>query len=532
MPTSHIGRYRVLRELGRGRGAAVFQGRDPDSGKQVAIKVFFARLTGGEDFAARFEETLGALQRLEHPYLVPVLDHGLETSEDDGGEQAYYVVTQYMPGGSLAERLDGRALLLAEVVPILQRLAEALDAAHTAGLVHGGVNPDQVLFDIRNRAYLADLGLNALLRPPPATGTLPLPGMPDSLPSGTPAYLSPEQIRGQALDGRADVYALGVILYEMLTGSQPFQADSTADLLRLHLEAPVPALSASDLARLVLPPAFNHVMERALAKDRDERYPTAGLLAQAVRTTFLTAAEEPARVEAPAAPAQPEPSTAEEGTAAPAGAPAEAVPAPAEAADGAPPAAPAPAQTPAAAPEPSEPQRPTMHVVPLDSSETPAMIEVAREGEGAGRAPFPWRELGGAGIVLLLVVLVLWRWPDVRGVFVPPTATATATATDTPTATLPPTATPSDTPTPAPTATASDTATAAPTATRTGTPSRTFTPRATSTPAATGTATATTAPTQPAATVTLSAAPLPTLAGTDTPPAPSDTPEPTPTSGG
>ncbi len=536
MSVTQIGRYRVLRELGRGSGAVVYQGRDPGSGKQVAIKVFYARLTGAEDFAERFDQTLRALRTLDHPGLVPVLDYGIETGEEeDAGAVAYYVVTQYMPGGSLAERMDGRPLLLSEVVPIVQRLADGLDAVHAAGLLHGGLNPEQVLFDIRNRAYLADAALRGLLQAQPAAGAVPLPGMPPPVPAGTPAYLSPEQILGDPVDGRADVYALGVILFEMLTGRQPFQADTTEELLRKHVEAPVPVLSEAALGRLVLPAAFNHVIGRALAKHRDERYPTAGILAEAVRTTFLMPPAEP---EAPAPPPADAASEAEAATAEPAVPPLEAG-ATAEAgaeqpgelpaeipADGTPPEGSA-LEAEATEPPPAEPARPTVHPVPL-SVESDSIEEVMREPEQAARAPFPWRELGGAGIVLILVLLVLWRWSDVRAVFIPPTATATVTqtATATPSATITasPTATATRTQTSTATATATDTATETATATRTAT--------RTPTPTLTATSTSTPRPTLPPFTPTLppSATIDPALLATATETAPPPPPPPPPPS--
>jgi serine/threonine-protein kinase len=534
MSVTQIGRYRVLRELGRGSGAVVYQGRDPGSGKQVAIKVFFARLTGAEDFAERFDRTLRALRTLEHPALVPVLDYGTETG-DEAGEVAYYVVTQYMPGGTLAERMDGRPLLLSEVVPILQRLADGLDAVHGAGLLHGGLDPEQVLFDIRNRAYLADAGLRGLLQGQPAEGALPLPGMPAPLPAGTPAYLSPEQALGEAPDSRSDVYALGVILFEMLTGRQPFQADTAEELLRKHVETPVPALSEGALARLVLPPAFNHVMGRALAKRRDERYPTAGILAEAVRTTFLMPPAE--RMEATPAAAVLVPGSAPEAKAElAAAAPAEGPAGEAESMVGqpgeppaAPPGEPPPAEAEATEPAPAEPQRLTVHPVPL-SVDPAGLSEMVREPEPSARAPFPLRELAGAGIVLILVLLVLWRWSDVRAIFIAPTATATITQTAT--------ATPSVTHTTVPTASATRTKTPTATVTLTSTPSASVTRTATRTPTRTPTATSTNTPrpTLPPFTATLpptaTSSPAPSATATEAapPPAPppSDTQAPPP----
>jgi serine/threonine-protein kinase len=536
MAVTQIGRYRVLRELGRGSGAVVYQGRDPDSGKQVAIKVLFGRVTGGEGFAERFDETLRALRRLEHPYLVPVLNYGIEQDEEASDEVAYYVVSQYMPGGTLAERIDGRPLLLSEVVPILQRLAEALDAAHSAGLLHGGLNPEQVLFDIRNRAYLTDVGLRGLLRPAAVQGTLP--GMPSALPPGTPAYLSPEQILNDPLDNRADVYALGVMLFEMLTGRQPFQAETTEGLLQMHLEAPVPVLSETALARLVLPPAFNHVMERALAKNRDERYPTAGILSEAVRTTFLMApAEMPDPPSEPAAAAEVVPkleaapieAQAELETTTPEDATVEvaAVDAGAQG-EGEEPPGPQEALPAEAEPPPPPPPRP-LPILPDPEN----LTEMVREPEPAARAPLPWREWAGAGIVLLLVVLALWRWRDIRAIFISPSPTPTVTATSTPppSATVPAviTAVPTRTVVPSPTTapTASDT----PTATRT----RTRTPTRAPTLTVTATLTLTRAPTLPpfTATSTTTATNVPpTATPTDTepppPPPPSETPEPPP----
>src|SRR5258708_2274298 len=279
-----MGRARSARERGRGATATVYLARDPGSGRQVAVKILAPAFTGAPDFAERFELTLKALSALEHPYLLTPHDYGHD------GEQ-YFVVMRYLPGGTLADRMDGRPMLLAEVVPLLQRLAEALDAAHTAHLVHGDLHPADVLFDLHERAVLADLGLAQLLDPVAGPS-----------PTGTAAYMSPEQIAGQAIDGRADVYALGIVLFEMLTGRQPYSGTTPHELLQQHLTQPVPQLSAAALSHLALPLEFNQVIARALAKNRDYRYPTAGGLAEAVRTTFLMAPADSAAEAPPPAP--------------------------------------------------------------------------------------------------------------------------------------------------------------------------------------------------------------------------------------
>ncbi len=543
MAVQKIGRYRILRELGRGSAAVVYQGRDPDSGKQVAIKVFYATVIAAEGFGARFAQLLPALAALDHPYLVPLLDYGTEGGEVPDADVAYYLVQRYMPGGTLAERMDGRPMLLAEVVPILQRLAEALDAAHTAHLLHGDVNPAHVMFDLHNRAFLADLGLELLLHGTP-DGAVPLPGMPPARPTGTPAYLSPEQITGLPLDGRADVYALGVMVFEMLTGWQPYVADSTGDLLLQHLEAPVPQLSEALLSRLVLPSEFNHVLARALAKNRDARYPTAGILAEAMRAMFLMAPGElaalnerivppPQPVVMPVAPPpapMPAPATAPPPVAPPPVEPpappaAEAVPAPEPPAVEAPPAAEslsapvaeaeleaaapdadAPAVDVPPAPAPAHAHEPTVVAFSAGADEAPVVTEWEQAPDPAPRRALPgWSWVGG-GQVLLLLLWVLWRSPGVRAIVNPPTATptstATATLTPTPTITLTPTASATPTHTSTPTPTVTRTVTPRPTITRT--PTITFTPSRTPTVTVTPTFIPTFTPTQPTSTPTSS----------------------------
>ncbi|MCC7358682.1 MAG: protein kinase [Anaerolineales bacterium] len=531
MAVQKIGRYRVLRELGRGSAAIVYQGRDPDSGKQVALKVFYTTVIRAEGFAERFHALLPTVAALDHPYLVPLLDWQQEGGEAPGDEVAFYLVQRYMPGGSLAERMDGRPMLLAEVVPILQRLAEALDAAHGAGLLHGAVNPGHALFDLNNRAFLADLGLAMLLHDLPTGGALPLPGLPAGRPAGLPAYWSPEQITGLPLDGRADVYALGVMVYEMLTGRQPYVAEATGGLLLQHLEAPVPQLSEAQLARLVLPAEFNHVLARALAKNREARYTTAGILAEAMRAVFLMAPGELAALDvratppiaaplvlpgeppapAPAAvvpeapgvtppPPAPEvsaaPSVESAAPAADAGpdAPLEAeAPAPAAqptgaAVEGAPPEATPEAETSAAPPAGHPHSAPV--VVPLAPAD--AAPEVTEWTEAPEAAPPPalpgWGWVGG-GLVLLLLLWMLWRSPAVRAIVNPPTATPTATATHTPTLTATITQTPSATPTATTAPSATATVTVTPTRRPTITPSATISPTPSDTPTVTHTAT-------------------------------------------
>ncbi len=484
MSNQAIGRYRLLRDLGQGAAAHVYLARDPASGRQVAVKLLAAAYTAAPGFAAEFDRALKAVAALDHPYLVPLLDFG---QEDD----QFFVVQRYMPGGTLADRLDGRPMLLSEVLVILERLASALDAAHTAGLYHGDLNPAHVLFDINGRAFITDLGLAPLLQDA-GTATQPgLPGLPGATTAAgwdrfvTPAYMSPEQAAGEGADSRSDVYALGIILFEMLTGRQPYVALTADAVVRQHIEGPIPSLNSAALSLLVLPEEFNQVMARALSKQRDLRYPTAGVLADAMRTMFLTA------------PPVAEPAVS---------APPEAVPQPlvTPAITGEPPLPPPPAppEAPALAAAPPPPPPPTL-VAFEPSGREPA--EILRS-EPPLPPPAPSRSLlglGGIGLIIIIGLVALARWTNLGGWGLTPTPTATATPTLTATFTATPVPTATASPSPSPTATLTHTPTA--TATRTASPTRTRT----RTPTATETNTR--APTQPAFTAT--PAPTSTIPG-------------------
>jgi hypothetical protein len=177
-----------------------------------------------------------------------------------------------MPGDSLQDRLSGEPLPLEEITPILGRLAPALDYVHKFGIIHRDVKPANVFFDDERRAYLAEVGIARMAEvSQPTTGII-----------GTPAYMSPEQVirtENRKIDGRADVYALGVMLYELLTGEQPYEAESSTQQMMAHVLEPVPDVLE---ANPELPPAAQDVIDKAMAKEPDERYTTAAELAAAV----------------------------------------------------------------------------------------------------------------------------------------------------------------------------------------------------------------------------------------------------------
>jgi len=259
-----IGRYEIIRELGRGGMATVRLALDPSFGRRVAIKVLPRHMLHETEFRARFEREAMIIAALEHPYIVPVYDYG----ENDGQP---FIVMRYMPGGTLAERIAGQPMPLAEIIPIVQRLAEALDEAHSHDIVHRDLKPSNVMFDGKGNAFLSDFGIAKMLESSTmltATGVM-----------GTPAYMSPEQAMGGDLDSRSDVYSLGVILYEMLTGQQPYSAKTPAAMMMKHVTGPVPPINVEALG---LPAKCNSILNRALAKEAVARYQTAWELAEAL----------------------------------------------------------------------------------------------------------------------------------------------------------------------------------------------------------------------------------------------------------
>ncbi|MFN2195071.1 MAG: protein kinase domain-containing protein, partial [Anaerolineales bacterium] len=214
---------------------------------------------------ARFDTEAKTLAALEHPAIVPVYDFG----EQDGQP---YLVMRYMPGGSLEDRLKSGTLPLVEAARIIARLAPALDEAHARGLVHRDLKPANILFDQRGNPYITDFGVVKI------TGVRMTDTNNRSI--GTPAYMSPEQARGEAdIDGRSDIFALGAVLFEMLTGQIPYDADTTAGQLVRRITDPVPNILQ---LRPDLPGGVQEIIARSLAKRRYVRFPTASDMARAL----------------------------------------------------------------------------------------------------------------------------------------------------------------------------------------------------------------------------------------------------------
>lgn len=271
MAIDRFGRYRIKKKLGQGGMSVVYHAFDPSFGRDVAIKVLPRETLIYPQFRRRFEREAKAIAYLEHPAIVPVYDFG----EEDGQP---YIVMRYMSGGSLTDRLKFGPIDLEEVVKIITRLAPALDAAHSRGIVHRDIKPDNILFDQYSTVFLSDFGLAHLKE---STGLI---SQTDPSIMGTPAYMSPEQVQGdRELDGRSDIYSLGVVLYQMLTGSMPYVGNTPASIMMMHLLNPVPKIRDRNVD---LPPALEAVIESAMAKDPEARYPNAHEMAQAIESAI------------------------------------------------------------------------------------------------------------------------------------------------------------------------------------------------------------------------------------------------------
>lgn len=237
----------------------VYRAHDARTNRTVALKALPREFLHDPTFRQRFEREAQTIAALEHPAIVPVYDFGEENDQP-------FLVMRYMAGGSLKDHLLEGPLPLEAASDILRRVGSALDYAHQQGIIHRDLKPGNILFDRFDEAYLADFGIVQLAE---ASSKLTK----ERALMGTPAYMSPEQAHGDSeLDRRSDIYALGILLFEMLTGQLPYHADTPVRLMMKHVLDPVPSIRE---ANPLLPGKVEGIIKRALAKNARARYPDA-----------------------------------------------------------------------------------------------------------------------------------------------------------------------------------------------------------------------------------------------------------------
>jgi serine/threonine-protein kinase len=258
-----FGAYRIIEPLGRGGMASVYRAYEAALDRYIALKVLPGEFLHDESFGERFRREAKVVARLEHPNIIPIHAFGIE-----GGIP--WMAMRLISGGTLSSLLRSGRLTHERIITILRGTANALDYAHGKGVVHRDVKPQNILLDEAERVYLADFGIAKMVE---GTGALTQTGMI----TGTPQYMAPEQGTGQPVDQRADIYALGVVAFEMLTGRVPFAADTPVAVLMKHMTEPIPIPSASDV-----PEPLARALLKCLAKRPEDRWPTAGAFAGAL----------------------------------------------------------------------------------------------------------------------------------------------------------------------------------------------------------------------------------------------------------
>jgi len=262
-----LGSYRLLERIGKGGMGEVYRAQHIKLGREAAVKILPPALAAEADFLKRFEREAASAAALNHPNILQVYDYG----EQDGTP---YLVMPYISGGTLKDRLVGGTITPAQFARALTEVAGALDYAHRQGLVHRDVKPANVLIDDYERAYLADFGIaKALAGGEALTQT--------GLGVGTPEYMAPEQAQGRA-EPRSDLYALGIMLFQLLTGNVPYTGASTVEVLLKHLQEPIPLGALHGPATR----EFGPILARALAKEPANRYATGRELMDAANTAL------------------------------------------------------------------------------------------------------------------------------------------------------------------------------------------------------------------------------------------------------
>ncbi|HLJ80049.1 MAG TPA: serine/threonine-protein kinase, partial [Ktedonobacterales bacterium] len=288
-----LGGYELLSLLGAGGMAEVYRAKDPKLDREVAVKVLPASLALDAGYVERFRDEARRVAALNHPNVVPVYHYG--------EERGLLFLVMPVLQESLRDRMERDGLLpVSEATRYVVQVAAALDAAHSQGLVHRDVKPENILINPDGRAMLTDFGIAreaSFLKRTGSNRTLAATG----LPVGTPEYMAPEQLRAGIVDQRADIYALGAVLYELLTGTVPHEADTPYEVAALVLTAPLTPPTRRNPA---IWPQLEQVVMKALASDPNGRYPNTRAFAVAVRDAVIHRDSSVSRLTMPAVSAE------------------------------------------------------------------------------------------------------------------------------------------------------------------------------------------------------------------------------------
>ena len=264
-PGTLLGRYRMIEQMGAGGMGVVYRAQDEKLNRVVAVKIVAPGVLTSDDARDRFRREALALARLNHPHIAAVYDVG----EQDGVD---YIVMECVQGQSLRTALQAGPLTVVEATRIVLQVAEALEEAHAQGVVHRDLKPANVMITAKGNAKVLDFGVAKLLAATEATQSL----TEAAGPIGTPLYMSPEQALGKVVDARTDLWSLGVLYYEMLTGRPPFQADTTLAVLHAVIADPFPPVRQ---LRPDAPEEADHIVVKAMQKETERRYASAAEVA-------------------------------------------------------------------------------------------------------------------------------------------------------------------------------------------------------------------------------------------------------------
>src|SRR5256885_8184363 len=270
MELTSISRYRILEKLGAGGMGEVFLAEDTRLGRKVALKILAEELTQNRDRLSRFDQEAYAASALNHPNILTIYEMG-----DEAGR--HFIATEFVDGETLRHRLGGPPMDLSELLNVGIQIAEALEEAHAAGIIHRDIKPENVMIRRSGHVKVLDFGLAKLMEKPASDDTdteavtRALVQTDAGMVLGTSQYMSPEQARGKPVDARTDIWSLGVVLYEMVTGRPPFHGETKTDV--------IVAIARNDpppLARFApnAPAEFEWIVLKALRKDVEERYQT------------------------------------------------------------------------------------------------------------------------------------------------------------------------------------------------------------------------------------------------------------------